>query len=143
LSATNLEIVRRWLEVMLPGQAQAVAQFFDADADYYPVRKFPEARPCHGHDEVVRFLVGYLAAWSSYQYAVTQLVDVGDDRVLACGRVHAEGHGSGMIIEGDLYHCIWLRHGRFFRVEDHLTMKGALYALGLKGETLEAVGLEE
>ena len=41
------------------------------------------------------------------------------------------------------YHCCWLRHGRFIRVEDHLTARGALHALGLSGETLEAAGLRE
>lgn len=35
-------------------------------------------------------------------------------------------------LEGDIYHCFWLGHGRFIRVEDHLTAKGALNALGLK-----------
>jgi hypothetical protein len=48
-----------------------------------------------------------------------------------------------MRLEGELYHCIWLRHRRFFRVEDHLTLRGALRALGLKGETLQAAGLRD
>jgi hypothetical protein len=46
-------------------------------------------------------------------------------------------------LEGDLYHCFWLRHGRFIRVEDHLTAKGALHALGLTGDALDAAGLRE
>jgi hypothetical protein len=46
-----------------------------------------------------------------------------------------------MEIEGDVYECAWLRHGRFFRMEDHLTLGGALRALGLEGETLEEAGL--
>jgi hypothetical protein len=32
---------------------------------------------------------------------------------------------------------------RFIRVEDHLTAKGALHALGFSDETPEAVGLRE
>ena len=46
-------------------------------------------------------------------------------------------------MEGDLYQCAWLRHGLIFRWEDHLTLKGALHALGLHGETLNQAGLEE
>ena len=144
MSQENVEIVRRWLEFWSTSPEQArsgVARFSDADADYYPVAKFPEARPCHGQDEIAQFFVGFMRAWSRYEYAIRQLVEVGDDRVLVCGRVHAEGQGSGLIFEGDLYYCIWLRHGRFFRLEDHLTMKGALHALGLEGETLEEAGL--
>ena len=121
----------------------AVAELWDADADYYPVRKFPEARPCHGLQEVSQFLARYLEAYSRSEWAIRELIAVGDDRVLACENMSAEGRGSGINLEGDLYQCVWLRHGRFFRVEDHLTLKGALRALGLHGETLEAAGLRD
>ena len=53
------------------------------------------------------------------------------DRVLAHGHLYAEGPGSGVALEGDVYHCCWLRHGRLVRVEDHLTEQGALRAIGL------------
>jgi hypothetical protein len=140
-----VEVVRRWIEFWSTSPEHllsGVARFCDADADYYPVSKFPEARPCHGQDEIAQFFVGFMGAWSRYEYAIRQLVDAGDDRVLVCGRVNAEGKESGLILEGDLYYCIWLRHGRFFRLEDHLTMKGALHALGFDGETLEEAGLK-
>jgi hypothetical protein len=46
-------------------------------------------------------------------------------------------------VGGELFQCYWLRHGRVFRQEDHLTLPGALRALGLEGDTLEAAGLRE
>ena len=146
VSAENVEVVGHWLETLSAAAEDtrtSAADFWDADADYYPVRKFPEAQPCHGRDEVMQFLAGYVEAWSGYDYALRDLVEVGDDRVLVCATLRAEGRGSGMRLEGELYHCIWLRHGRFFRVEDHLTLRGALHALGLKGETLQAAGLRD
>jgi hypothetical protein len=120
-----------------------VADFFDPDADYYPVRKFPEARPCHGVEEIARFGADYLDAWDRFEVAVKKLIPVGDDRVLGHALLRAEGRESGVKLEGDLYQCVWLRLGRFLRWEDHLTLKGALRALGLSGETLEAAGLSE
>ena len=146
MSQDNAEIVRRWLAAVSasPQEAQAgIAEFWDADVDYYPVRKFPEAQPRHGLDESSQFLAEYLDAYSRYEWAIQELITVGDDRVLACTNLRAEGRGSGMKLEGDLYQCYWLRHGRFFRVEDHLTLPGALRALGLTGQTLEAAGLRE
>jgi SnoaL-like domain len=146
VSGENAAIVRRWLETLSTAPAKAAmsaADFWDADADYYPVRKFPEARPCHGRDEVMRFLAAYREAWSGYDYALLDLLEVGDDRVLVCATLRAEGRGSGMELEGDLYHCLWLRHGRFIRVEDHLTLRGALHALGLEGQNLQAAGLRD
>jgi hypothetical protein len=54
-----------------------------------------------------------------------------------------EGRSSGVAQDADVYHCFWLRHVRFIRAEDHLTPKGALHALGLSGQALEAARLPE
>ena len=148
MSQENVEIVRRYLEELPPEGVPLeqnlawITGFWDSDGDYYPVRKFPEARPCHGLEEIARFFTEYRAAWH-YRFVVADARAIADDRVLVRGRISAEGTASGVALEGDLYHCFWLRHGRFIRVEDHLTAKGALHALGLSGETLEAAGLSE
>jgi hypothetical protein len=145
MSQENVEIVRRWFEPVTGGPEQtlaAVSEVWDATADYYPVPKFPEARPCHGPEEIAQFLIQFGEAFGRYEWAIRWLIAVGDDRVLVCANLRAEGRGSGINLEGDVYQCIWLRHGHFFRAEDHLTLPGALRALGLEGETLEAAGLE-
>ena len=148
MSQENVEIAQRFLEE-LPPEGLPLEQnlawitgFWESDGDYYPVRKFPEARPCHGREEIARFITEYQAAWH-YRYVVEDARAIADDRVLVRGRISAEGTASGVALEGDIYHCFWLRHGRFIRVEDHLTAKGALHALGLSGEALEAAGLSE
>jgi hypothetical protein len=147
MSQENVEVVRSYVEAFSsPGLAPSdwsrlAADRYEPDADYYPVRKFPEARPCHGVDEIARFLAEYRDAWDRYEMEVQKLIPVGDDRVLVHALLRAEGRESGVKLEGDLYQCVWVRHGHFFRWEDHLTLKGALLALGLRGETLEAAGL--
>jgi len=147
MSQENVEIVRRWFEGGLPETPEHapawVAGFWESDGDYYPVRNFPEARPCHGHEEIARFFAELSPAWTEYRYVVKDAKAIGDDRVLAHGELHAAGRASGVALEGETYHCCWLRHGRFLRMEDHLTAKGALHALGFTGETLEAAGLRE
>jgi ketosteroid isomerase-like protein len=143
MARENVEIVRHWLEVFNRGPEKAraaVSEFWDADSDYYPVRKFPEARPCHGREEIAEFLAGFCEAWS-VDYEIGQIVEVGDDRVLACTTLSTSGRSSEIKLEGDLYFCVWLRRGRLIRQEDHLTQRGALRALGLQGDTLEAAGL--
>src|SRR3954467_10088400 len=127
MSQENVEIVRRWFAPLRASPEEVVAgvsEFWDATGDYYPVRKWPEARPCHGREEVAQFLVQFQEAFSHYDWAIRWLVAVGDDRVLACANLRAEGRGSGISLEGDVYHCFWLRHRRFFRAEDHLTLSG-------------------
>jgi ketosteroid isomerase-like protein len=144
MSAENVELVRRLVEPLnkSPDEIRALLEeLCDSDVDYYPVRKFPEARPCHGLQDFSQFLIQFREAFSHFQWEIGELIPVGDDRVLSCLNLRAEGRESGLNLEGGMYQCVWVRHGRFFRVEDHLTLRGALHALGLKGETLEAAGL--
>ncbi|MFL5906664.1 MAG: nuclear transport factor 2 family protein [Solirubrobacterales bacterium] len=130
----NVEIVRQYFgwtgKEGLEKWAARAGDFWEKNGDYYPVAAFPEARPCHGPDQVVAFLTDFLSAWDSYDYEVLDARAVSDDRVFMRGRIKAEGRASGASLEGDIYHCCWMRHGRFIRIEDHLTEKGALEALG-------------
>jgi ketosteroid isomerase-like protein len=144
VSAENLEIVRRWVTAIggsADGVRAAIDELWEEDVDYYPVRKWPEARPCHGREDVKRFILQLIEAFSESAWVVRELIPIADDRVLADVSLRAEGRGSGINLEGDVYWCFWLRQGRFFHVEDHLTLSGALHALGLEYETLEDAGL--
>jgi hypothetical protein len=149
VSAGNVEVVRRWLQTEVDAWEGATpeevrhtsAEFWHRDADYCPIRNFPEARPCHGLGEISDFYVRFLEAWSGLAFQIRQILAVGDDRVLVCSTIRTSGQASGMKLEGDLYRSVWLREGRLIRVEDHTTLRGALRALGLEGDTLEAAGL--
>ena len=133
MSQDNVEIVRRYFERAQPGSItpELIAEFWEEDGDYYPVRKFPEARPCHGRDEIFRFLAAFSDAWKGSWFRLIDVNAVSDDRVLVRAHLAAEGRASGLALEGDLYYSLWLRHGRCFRQEDHLTEEGALRGLGL------------
>jgi SnoaL-like domain len=138
-----LEHVERFGKLRPEDIPQHVARFWDPDSDFYPVRKFPEARPCHGREEIARFIAEFLNAWDNFEFVPKNSVAVGDDRVLAQTTLRGEGRESGMRLDGDVYHCVWLRRGRVFRWEDHLTEEGAIQALGLSAEALKATGLSE
>jgi hypothetical protein len=145
VSQENVEVVRYFIQTFEAKREELpsiIDRLWDADADYYPVRKFPESVPCHGHEEIARFMVEFHETWDRFEWPTRQLIAVGEDRVLAITTMRAAGPTSGIRQEGDLFNSVWLRHGRIFRWEDHLTLKGALYALGLHGETLKAAGLE-
>lgn len=146
MSEENVEIARRYLEEHLPPPERLpawVARFWEAEGDYYPARKIPAARPCHGREEIVAFFTEWLADWEGMRYVVKEARAIGDDRVLVHGLIRAEGRTSGMTLGGEVYSCFWLRNGRFFRVEGHVTLAGALQALGVSGDSLEAAGLSE
>jgi hypothetical protein len=146
MSRENVEAVRRALERFPqdPDQLRSwLADFWEPDADYYPVRKWPESRPCHGIEEVERFLSRFLGAWERWEFQAVQFTAVGPTCVLAQARVAAEGRDSGLALDGDLYQCSWMRRRRYLRVEDHLTFEGAITALDVDSAALEALGLRE
>ncbi len=122
--------------------AKYTEAFWEPEGDYYPARKFPESRPCHGIDEISRFHAEICASWERLQLEVKEAASVGDDRVFMRCRMSGEGRESGLKLEGDLYSCWWLRNGRFLRLEDHLTLAGALRALGVGGD-FEVLGISE
>jgi hypothetical protein len=141
MSEENVEVVRRLMDIMRERASERIADFWEPDGDYYPVRKFPESRPCHGPDEIRSFMAEYESAWQNYEFIVKDAQPVGDDRVFLHGYIRAEGRESGAALEGDIYQCFWLRHGRLFRQEDHLTKRGAMRALGLGDDPDDAVGV--
>ena len=136
MSLDNVETVRQWVEQFArrtagPDIQAFVSEFWDPDGDYYPLRKFPDAHPRHGAEDIASFYASYAESWDAYENVIVKIEPIGDDRVFVHTRLTAEGHGTGLPVEGDLYHCAWLRHGRILRCEDHLTEAGARAALGL------------
>jgi SnoaL-like protein len=142
VSQENIEVVHRLMEefgartASDDSAAAFVAEFFDPRADYYPVRKFPDARPRHGGDEIAAFFASYAETWGEYEFVVVRIASAGEDRVAVHGAIKAQGRGAELRLEGDIYHSVWLRHGRVLRWEDHLTERGALDGLGLTDRSL-------
>src|SRR5919199_2574945 len=102
MSRENVEVVLRLMDTWRDRASERIADLWEPDGDYYPVRKFPESRPCHGPEEVQRFMAEYENAWESYEFVVRDARAVGDDRVFLHGYIRAEGRESGVTLEGDL-----------------------------------------
>ena len=137
-SENNVEVVRRWMDqfasATTPEAVSAiVSEFWDPDADYYPVQKFPDRQPRHGSESIAEFMGTWRDAWGVLEFRVGEIVPIDDVRVLAISSINAQGHETQAVVDGDLYFAIWMRNGRLLRVEDHLTEAGARRALGLAG----------
>jgi hypothetical protein len=150
MAGESVEIVRGWLDAVgewmrsnaAPEQlATIAADFLDPDIEYHPVRKFPDAAPCHGLQELVRYVIVFRDTWE-YEMRFEDMIAVGDDKVLTCAELRAEGRASGIELAGPIYQCFFLRDGRIVRQEDHVTVKGALCGVGVQAHTLEAAGLK-
>ena len=97
MSQENVEIVRRFAVAMdgdLASIEAAVAELFEEDSDYYPVRKFPDARPSHGREEFADWMKFFYEGFPRLDLEIRELFPVGDDRVLAWMNLRAEGRGG-------------------------------------------------
>src|ERR1044071_3731437 len=101
MSQENVEIVRAFFEAWNARNTDAVVELLDAGVDYFPTRKLPETRPCHGPEEVLHFMARYLDAYSRHEWAIQEVIDVGRDRLLARVNLRVEGRDSGLRLEGD------------------------------------------
>lgn len=143
MSQENVEVVRGIFRALAERDLDGVVSCWDPQGDYYPIAKWPEAQPRHGSEQIMDFLVGFHQSFERVDYEIQAITPVGDDRVLVRVALAWEGKASGVNLGGEMFHCVWVRHGRVFRQEDHLSLPGALRALGLGGATLEDAGLTE
>lgn len=131
----NAELVRRWLAAMTGGVDVALAALpalMTEDFEHHPARKFPDSRPSRSRDDFADWCRWFFDAFSFNDWSVNELTPVGDDRILARVVLRAAGTGSGIVTEGELFQCYWMRDGRIARIEDHLTLDGASRALGCR-----------
>ncbi len=133
----NLEAVRKWLN---PGGEfvrsetethELMQELWDAEASYHPSRKFPGAMSTLGREAIMAWYQQSFEGVESWSFELVSLEPLPPERVLAHTRVRAKGRASGVELDAEMFHCVWLREGRFFRMEVHMTERGARRALGL------------
>jgi ketosteroid isomerase-like protein len=135
MSEENVELVRAFVDAYNRGEFDAVFELCTHDVEGYPdASVFPEPRPRIGQAEVKAFLEEIGNAWAEPpEYALTEIVAVGDARVLA--RADWRGRGTASAIESSSeWSTVWtIRDRRIARIawfSDH-------------NEAREASGLSE
>jgi hypothetical protein len=130
----NVAAVRRWLGAAADADAicRRVEELFDEQADYYPVAKIPEAAPAHGLEEIEAFMRAWFTSWDQWRLELRWIEELPGERVIARADATAVSLTGVPDLRAEFHFVFWLRHGRFLRVEDHLSERGARRALGLE-----------
>ena len=92
----------------------------------------PEPQVYRGIEAAERFWLGWIDTWELWHSEITELIDAGD-RVVAIGRAHGRGRGTGGPVEAGIHNVFTLRDCRVVRSCIFKT----------KSEALEAVRLSE
>ena len=127
MSQENVEIVRRWVWA------------FEHDTDTFLELAHPQIEWApfeenhtvfHGVEGAERVRAGWLEAWAEHHIEIEEIIDAGDDLVVA---MHLVGRGKGSGVEADvrLYPHIKLRDGKAVYVFEYENRAEALKAVGL------------
>jgi len=130
MSQENVEIANQLVEAWNRGDIDAFLALFDLECEVVFHPDVPEPGPFHGHDELRRWIDGFLAAWEFYRADVVEVADKGDD-VFAALHLVGRGTGSGIGIDETEGHVFTIREGKIVRWRNFKEREEALEAAGL------------
>jgi ketosteroid isomerase-like protein len=136
MSRENVEEFRRGLKAfnrtVTDGDAEDFFESLDEEVEWVPITAFLDGATYRGKDGVREWMDELRRDWEIYELTWEEVRDLGDDRVLAIGRWHAQGRRSG--VELRLQEAAWLvryRNGKLLRLETFTDRNKALEAVGL------------
>jgi ketosteroid isomerase-like protein len=130
MSQENVDKAEDFIAAYNRRDFDAAVRFFDPEIDWV-LPALQRADSCRGPDEVKRFWEGLDETFDELRLDPQECVD-GGDRVAMRLRYHTRGKGSGVEIEGELYHQVTtFRDGQIVRIEYFTDWPAALEAAGL------------
>jgi ketosteroid isomerase-like protein len=138
MSQENVEVVRRLFAALqsldvgnFERRFDEVREIFDPEVEWVaPPHSLLASEEYRGYDGVRRFWTQFLAAWDEYGVQVEELIDAGDDRVVAVMRLSGRTHE--LEVDEARSSLLTLRDGRIVRIEPFASRDGALEAAGLE-----------
>jgi ketosteroid isomerase-like protein len=131
MSQDNVERARDFIAAYNRRDFDAAVEDFDPEIDWVlPARQRSDS--CRGPDEIRRFWEGLDDTFEELRLDPEEFVDAGD-RVATRLRYYGRGKGSGIVVEGELYHQVaTFRAGKMVRIEYFGDWDQALQAVGLR-----------
>jgi len=132
MSQENMEIVRAQYDsfnrLAEAGDVHShVPEFFDPDCEYWPEEEIDAIR---GHEALIGWLERWFAAWSSFHAEIEEIIDGGEQLVVAEDTT-GRGRRSGVEIRKRWYMVYEIREGRILRWREYPDRDSALEAAGL------------
>jgi ketosteroid isomerase-like protein len=130
MSQENVDMVRDFIDAYNRRDYDAAIESFDPEIDFV-LPAHQSADSGRGPDHVIRFFEGIDETFDELRLLPQEFVD-GGDRVATRLRHYAQGKGSGLVLEKELYHQVTtFRGGRIVRIEYFADWNAALEAAGL------------
>ena len=133
MSQENLKIVRDAAAAFNRGDPDAWFEYLADDIDYRAAEgALDDPGPMHGKDAIRAYMQDWLDLFDDFKSEPVELVDAGEDQVIAVVRISGRAKLSG--VETDLtYAALYtIRDGKVARGREYWTKEQALEAAGLR-----------
>jgi ketosteroid isomerase-like protein len=131
MSGENVEVARRWMDLVNRGDVEGLARLVAPDIACFPASDQPESAPFRGRDAFIDYANGWLEAFDQYVIEPSEYVEL-DECVVVVGRVTARGRGSGAETADTHAWLICFRGGKATEYRECGTKEVALEAAGLR-----------
>jgi ketosteroid isomerase-like protein len=133
MSQENVEFLVDYLQRGTDGGVDAVAEFWDPDINWRAAEgAIDDVGEMHGPEAVRRYIQDWFDMFDDLTVVAEELVDAGDDRVVAVQRVTGRAKVSGIETEIRFSVVYTLRNGKIVQGCEYLDKEKALEAAGLR-----------
>ena len=129
MSQENVEVVGDYLRAFADGGIDAMVEFMDRDVDWRAIEGAPDdVGEMHGREAMRRYIQDWVDMFDDITNVPEEIVDLGDDRVLAVQHVTGRAKGSG--IETELRYAVvyTLRDGKIVHAREYIDRQQAVEA---------------
>jgi ketosteroid isomerase-like protein len=132
MSEENFEIVRAAAAAANRGDLDAWLEYWTDDLDFRAAEGAPDDHgPINGKEALRAFAQDWLDTFDDMKGEPVELIDAGDDKVIAVIRIRGRAKLSGVEIDMTYAELDTLRDGKIARGHQYLTRAEALEAAGL------------
>jgi ketosteroid isomerase-like protein len=126
-------VVRRMLQAFADGSLDAMPELWDPDINWRAAEgAIDDVGEMHGSEAVRRYIQDWFDMFDDLTVVAEELVDAGDDRVLAVQRMTGRAKLSGIETEIRFSVVYTLRDGKIMQGREYMDKEQALEAVGLR-----------
>jgi ketosteroid isomerase-like protein len=131
MSHENVEIVRRWFQLIGRGEHEAALRYVDPAIETHEGVELPGATTYFGHAGLAMAYDHWASQFDDLRIGLEELVDAGSD-VVAVTRHHGRGRASGAAVQAVVAYVLTVEDGKLVRMRIFNTKTEALEAVGLR-----------
>jgi ketosteroid isomerase-like protein len=132
MSLENVELVRQLYEAAERRDLETLEMLGSEEGEFHSVLAASEGRVFRGRQGIRDYFAAIDAAFGDWQPEIEELIDAGDDRVVALIHVSGRGKASGIPLHQRVGQIVTVRENRICFIDSYFNQSEALAAAGLR-----------